>query len=106
MRAQAGIDAEVVGGVVAVVAVVGEKWVEPDGVEAHFGHVVQLVDDAAQGAAVDVVEGLGGVPGTAVSHMKAVGENLVHNGILAPGWRGAVAHQVGKHLTVVGQNRR
>jgi hypothetical protein len=55
-RSQAGIDGEVVGGVVAVVGVVGEEGVDPEAVEAQVGDVIEVLDDAAKIAAEDVVK--------------------------------------------------
>ena len=65
--------------------VVGEKRVQPEAVEAHSGDVIQVFDDAAQGAAVDVAEVIGRIPGTAVARRKPIRENLVDDGFFCPG---------------------
>jgi len=93
-RAQPRVDGEVVAGVVAVVGVVREERIEPEGCEAQPGDVGQVVDDAAQRAAIDVGQVRRRVPGAAVAGRKTVGEDLVDDGRQRPGRRAGVADNV------------
>ncbi len=93
-RAQPRVDGEVVAGVIAVVGVVGEERVEPEGREAQPGDVGQVVDDAAQRAAINVGQAGCRVPGAAVAGREAVGKDLIDDGRQRPGRRAGVADDV------------
>ena len=85
-----------VAGIVAVIGGAGEDRGEPERVGPQVADIVELLGDAAQGAAELIAPALARAPGCAAAGVEAVGEDVVEDGFAHPIGGGGRIHQVGK----------
>ncbi len=92
LNSEAWLDCAVVRGVVAVMGWAGEDRGEPEAGRTEVDDVIEPLDDAAQGPAVEPTGGRRPVEGSAPGGREAVDEDLVDDRLAKPLWDLLVVH--------------